>query len=172
MINNQMNGKVSVIIPVYNAEKYLVRTINFVLAQTYKNFELLLVDDGSKDKSADICKQFAASDERVKYIHKDNGGVSSARNVGIEKATGEYIAFMDDDDGMRPDYLEVHVNNIGDCDLLLSSAISVKDIENGGGVKNIRNMKLQQQRKKTNRLRNYTIVFWELFGANFIVAKL
>ena len=137
MVSKQTNGaKVSVIIPVYNAEKYLVRTINFVLAQTYKNFELLLVDDGSKDKSADICKQYAASDARVKYFYKTNGGVSSARNFGIEKATGEYIAFMDDDDGMRPDYLEVHVANIGDCDLLLSEAKSVKDGEKlGGGMK-------------------------------------
>ena len=128
------NGLVSVIIPVYNAEKFLARTINFVLAQTYKNFELLLVDDGSKDKSAEICQQYVEKDERVKYFYKTNGGVSSARNFGIEKATGEYIAFMDNDDEIKPDYLEVHVNNIGNCDLIVSDYVMYEDGKKIGGV--------------------------------------
>lgn len=93
-----MNKKVSVIVPVYKAEKYLERCILSILNQTYTNLELILIDDGSPDNSGLICDKFAREDTRIKVIHKDNGGVSSARNIGIDVATGEYITFVDSDD--------------------------------------------------------------------------
>lgn len=89
---------ISVIIPVYNAEKYLRRCIDSVLSQTFTDFELLLIDDGSKDKSGAICDEYAAKDSRVRVFHKENGGVSSARNLGIDNAKGEWISFVDADD--------------------------------------------------------------------------
>lgn len=89
---------ISVIIPVYNAEKYLRRCIDSVLSQTFTDFELLLIDDGSKDKSGAICDEYAAKDSRVRVFHKENGGVSSARNMGLDNACGNYIAFVDADD--------------------------------------------------------------------------
>lgn len=89
---------ISVIIPVYNTEKYLHRCIDSILAQTFTNFELLLVDDGSTDNSGKICDEYAKKDSRVRVFHKENGGVSSARNVGLDNARGEWIAFVDSDD--------------------------------------------------------------------------
>ena len=92
------NIKISVIMPVYNSEKYLSATIESVLKQSLTEFELLLVDDGSKDNSGKICDQYAEKDNRVKVFHKQNGGICSARNKGLEEAEGEYIAFCDNDD--------------------------------------------------------------------------
>lgn len=97
--------KFSIIIPVYNAESYLNKCIGSILEQSYGDFELILVDDGSVDSSGLICDQICSLDPRVIVYHKGNGGVSSARNLGIEKATGEYIVFIDADDYVGPDYL-------------------------------------------------------------------
>lgn len=90
--------KISVIVPVYNTEKYLHRCIDSILAQTFTDFELLLIDDGSKDSSGTICDEYAAKDARVRVFHKENGGVSSARNLGLDQAKGEWITFVDSDD--------------------------------------------------------------------------
>ena len=98
--------KISVIVPVYNTEKYLHRCIDSVLAQTYQDFELLLIDDGSKDSSGAICDEYAARDSRVKVFHKENGGVSSARNAGLAIASGDWIMHLDGDDWIEPDMLE------------------------------------------------------------------
>lgn len=114
---------VSVIIPIYNAEAVLGETIDSVLGQTYKDFELLLIDDGSTDKSPAICDAYACRDNRVKVFHKPNGGVSSARNVGLDHARGEFIAFVDNDDCMYPEFLETMVGHIGDFDYLLASYV-------------------------------------------------
>lgn len=92
------NPKISVIVPVYNVEKYLRRCVDSILAQTFTDFELLLIDDGSKDKSGEICDEYEKTDNRVKVFHKENGGVSSARNLGLDNAKGEWIAFVDSDD--------------------------------------------------------------------------
>lgn len=100
-MNREM--KISVIVPVYNVESYLARCVDSILTQTYENLEVILVDDGSKDNSGVICDGYAAKDPRVKVIHKENGGLSSARNCGLEAATGEYIAFVDSDDWIEPD---------------------------------------------------------------------
>ena len=92
------NIKLSVIIPVYNAEKYLRETLDSLLSQTMKDFEVLLIDDGSQDSSPAICDEYAARDARFRAIHKPNGGVSKARNLGMDKACGEWITFVDADD--------------------------------------------------------------------------
>lgn len=100
----------SVIIPVYGAEKYIAATVQSVLEQTYKNFELLIVDDGSPDRSIEICQQF--TDPRIRIIRQANRGVAAARNKGIREAKGEYIAFLDADDIWLPTKLEKHVNHL------------------------------------------------------------
>lgn len=102
--------KVSVIIPVYNQLKYIKRCIESVLDQTYKNIEVLLVDDGSTDGSEKLCDQYAMHDNRIKVIHKDNGGLSSARNVGMDCASGEYITFLDSDDYLAMECIENMLN--------------------------------------------------------------
>ena len=101
-----MNPKISVIVPAYNTEKYLRRCIDSILAQTFTDFELLLIDDGSTDQSGEICDEYADKDVRIKVFHKANGGVSSARNVGLDNALGEYICFCDADDWVDNDYFE------------------------------------------------------------------
>lgn len=103
----QENPKISVIIPVYNAEVYLHRCVDSVLSQNFKDFEVLLIDDGSTDRSANICDEYANLDERVKVFHKKNGGVSSARNIGLDNAAGEWVTFVDSDDWIYNDILDL-----------------------------------------------------------------
>ena len=97
---------ISVIVPVYNVENYLSKCVNSILNQTYKNFELILVDDGSPDACPKICDDFEKQDDRVVVVHKVNGGLSSARNAGLDICKGEYIAFVDSDDYIEKDYLD------------------------------------------------------------------
>ena len=97
---------ISVIIPVYNVEKYLRECLDSVLAQTYKNLEIILIDDGSSDNSGQICDEYAAKDSRIKVIHQVNQGVSAARNAGLKAARGQYIGFVDSDDYIKPDMYE------------------------------------------------------------------
>lgn len=89
---------VSVIVPVYNVEPYLAQCINSILSQSFEDFEVLLVDDGSKDKSGEICEKYVAGDSRIRVFHKENGGLSSARNFGLNRANGKYVMFIDSDD--------------------------------------------------------------------------
>lgn len=100
------DGRITVIIPVYNVEKYLRKCVDSVLAQTYTNLEVILIDDGSPDNCPAICDEYAAKDERVKVIHQQNAGVSAARNAGLDAATGDYIGFVDSDDWIEPDMYE------------------------------------------------------------------
>lgn len=101
-----MEVLVSVIIPVYNVENYLRECLNSVIDQSYSNMEILLIDDGSTDNSGKVCDEYAQKDKRIKVIHKENGGVSSARNLGLDIAQGEYIAFIDSDDRVHETYIE------------------------------------------------------------------
>lgn len=105
-MNTREQPLISVIVPVYKAEKYLPACLDSLLAQTYQNFELLFVDDGSPDRCWEILQQYAARDARVRIFRKENGGVSSARNFGLRQAKGEYIGFVDSDDFVAPQYLE------------------------------------------------------------------
>ena len=113
-----VNPKISVIIPVYNAEVYLHRCVDSLLSQSFKDFELLLVDDGSVDSSADICDEYANGDERVRVFHKKNGGVSSARNLGLDNARGEWVVFVDADDWIVDNGFNVDYNILQE-DLIL-----------------------------------------------------
>ena len=97
---------VSMIIPVYGVEVYLGECLETVLNQTYKNLEIILIDDESPDRCPEICDQYAQKDERIKVIHQKNGGAANARNHGLDMATGEYICFIDSDDKIENNYVE------------------------------------------------------------------
>lgn len=113
------NKKVSIIVPVYNVENYLERCVNSIINQTYKNLEIILINDGSSDNSPTICDKFAEIDNRIVVVHTTNGGVSSARNKGIDIATGDYVEFVDSDDYIEPNCVETLVNKIQDNDLVI-----------------------------------------------------
>ena len=113
-----MNDKISIIIPIYNIENYIEKCIESIINQTYKNLEIILVDDGSTDKSGEICDKYQKNDNRIIVIHKKNGGLSDARNCGIEKATAELLIFVDGDDWIENDTIELayneHIKNDSD----------------------------------------------------------
>ena len=102
-----MNDLISIVVPVYKVEKYLDMCINSIVNQTYFNLEIILVDDGSPDKCPVICDEWAKRDSRIKVIHKNNGGLSDARNKGLDNATGEYVMFVDSDDKIHPQMIEI-----------------------------------------------------------------
>lgn len=120
-----MNTKLSVIVPVYKVENYLTKCIDSILKQTYYNLEIILVDDGSPDQCGNICDEYSKIDNRIKVIHKENGGLSDARNVGISVATGEFITFVDSDDWIEPNMYEI----------LMQGAIKYGTKLSVGGVK-------------------------------------
>lgn len=105
---------ISIIVPVYNVEKYIRECIDSIIKQTYHNIELILIDDGSTDNSAKICDEYATKDKRIKVIHKENRGVSSARNIGLDNANGQYITFIDSDDYVKNNYCEELLKNLKD----------------------------------------------------------
>ncbi|MGN0550981.1 MAG: glycosyltransferase family 2 protein [Acutalibacteraceae bacterium] len=107
----RINPKISIIVPIYNSEQFLSRCVDSILKQTVTDFELLLIDDGSPDKSGIICDEYASKDNRIRVLHKENGGVSTARNIGLDSALGEYICFVDSDDFLEKNYLEVLLKN-------------------------------------------------------------
>lgn len=102
---------ISVIVPIYKVEPYLRRCVDSILAQTYHDIEVILVDDGSPDNCPEMCDEYAAQDERIKVIHKANGGLSSARNVGLDAASGDWVSFIDSDDWIEPDMYEILLQN-------------------------------------------------------------
>ncbi len=125
-----LNPLVSIIIPVYNTEKYIRATLESAQSQTYKNFECLIVLDGSTDNSAKIALEFVDRDSRFVLLEKSNGGLASARNFGINKAKGEYISFLDSDDTWKPDKLEVQIAkflNTPTADLIFSNCEIIED---------------------------------------------
>lgn len=105
-MNMSTGPLISVIVPIYNVEPYLEKCINSILNQTYRNLEIILVDDGSPDNCGAICDAYLSSDQRIRVIHKQNGGLSDARNAGIDMASGEFIAFVDSDDTIMPEMME------------------------------------------------------------------
>lgn len=127
--------KISIIIPIYNASVFLKRCIDSVLKQTYQNFELILVNDGSSDDSGEICQHYAEKNSNIKYISKNNGGVSSARNIGFEHSCGDFICFIDADDWLEPIYIEKLAEKIGgnnnidmvECSLIEEGAEIIKN---------------------------------------------
>lgn len=111
---------ISVIVPVYNVESYLKRCLDSIINQTYQNIEIILIDDGSTDNSGNLCEDYKKIDNRIKVVHKTNGGLSDARNTGIKKAKGKYITFVDSDDYVEYDYVEYLYNLIKKYDTNIS----------------------------------------------------
>lgn len=107
-----MDKTVSIIVPVYNVEKYLDECARSLVGQTYSNLEIILVDDASPDRCGEICDRWAQADSRIRVIHKKNGGAASARNAGIDAATGDYICFVDSDDAVDPEYIRHFVQTL------------------------------------------------------------
>lgn len=121
--------RISIIVPVYNAEDYLSRCLDSILEQSLTSYEVILVDDGSTDSSPLICDRYSATDPRFRTIHKPNGGVSSARNAGISLAKGEYLMFVDSDDSLLPDALEMMIDGICGEDIIIGGyTIFIADI--------------------------------------------
>lgn len=123
--------KISIIVPIYNMETYLERCVDSILKQTYSNLEIILVDDGSSDSSPKMCDQYAVKDPRIKVVHKTNGGLSSARNAGLDNATGDYIGFVDSDDYISTDMYNVLVGRLEESDCDIANAMYVRADENG-----------------------------------------
>lgn len=133
-----MDSRLSIIIPVYNNENYLRPALQSVLAQTYPDFEVLVIDDGSTDGSLAICREFAQKDKRLRVIQKENGGVSSARNRGLEEAAGQYIAFVDGDDCIDPEMYTTMITilqdtgaDLVDCRVIKESQYMPRSYEKG-----------------------------------------
>ncbi|TFQ19176.1 glycosyltransferase family 2 protein, partial [Escherichia coli] len=106
------NALVSVIIPAYNAEKFIGRALDSVIKQTWPSVEIVIIDDGSSDNTAAVCREYMSSHDHIRYIRKQNGGVSSARNEGIKAASGCYICFLDSDDTYEPDFIRTLVSKV------------------------------------------------------------
>ena len=147
MTVNTQDELISIIIPVYKVEKYLEKCINSIIGQTYTNLQIILVDDGSPDNSGKICDKYAKEDSRIEVIHKSNGGLSEARNRGIEIAKGKYIGFVDSDDYIKEDMYEVLYNLIKkfQADVSICNLYDVI-----GDEKNIRN--INEGIKEYNRI--------------------
>jgi len=138
-----MQELISVIVPVYKVEEYLKKCVESIQKQTYENLEILLIDDGSPDNSGKICDEYAKKDKRIKVIHKENGGLSDARNAGIDVATGEYITFVDSDDFISDDYIEYMYKMIIEAKVKLAIC----------GVKQIwKNTQIEEEHKNTEIL--------------------
>ena len=131
-----MQPLISVIIPIYKAEKYIEKCVRCVLAQTYQNLEVILVEDGSPDNSGAICDKLASEDGRVRVIHKKNGGAATARNAGLDVMTGEYIAFVDADDYMEPNYIETLYQTLAENQAQVAIC-SFKTVDEAGNTASI-----------------------------------
>ena len=122
------NNLISIIVPVYNVELYVKKCVKTIIDQTYKNIEIILVDDGSTDNSGKICDELKELDERIKTIHKKNGGVSSARNAGLDIANGDFITFVDADDTIAPDFIQkLHDNFEDSVDMTVCAYVCVNE---------------------------------------------
>lgn len=165
----------SIIVPVYNVEAYLPKCVDSILNQTYKNFELILVDDGSPDNSGKMCDEYAKKDSRVKVVHKENGGLSSARNAGIDCTNGEFLLFVDSDDFIENNTLEILYKKIieTDCDIVCFNIYEYRNERIAGFVDNGVLNRLEAERKHimTNPSSCRRIYRTELFTKNDIRFK-
>lgn len=169
--------KISVIIPVYNIDKFLRRCVDSILNQSYSNLELILVDDGSSDLSPSICDEYEKMDKRVKVIHIENGGLSNARNIGLENATGEYISFIDGDDYIDTKMYEVMMKknikkyDIIVCDYVKSMNDNYEFSKNQDIKFEVKNAKKILQISYKTELIKYTVVWNKLYKSTFIKDK-
>ena len=116
---------ISVIVPIYKVEKYLRKCVNSIINQTYKDLEIILVDDGSPDNCGQICDEYAEQDSRIIVVHQKNAGLSAARNAGLEKISGEYVAFVDSDDTIEPQMYETLLAMIKNGQEILQFVVTV-----------------------------------------------
>ena len=156
-----MEQLISIIVPIYNVEKYVEKCIESIISQTYKNLEIILVDDGSPDNSGVICDEYAQKDSRIKVIHKENGGLSSARNVGLDIASGEYISFIDSDDYISPRFVEIMYEvsqkynlEIVQCSFTRNEA-EISNDECGDGEYDIEILSGEQALERLNNIKYY-----------------
>ena len=158
------NLSISIIIPVYNTEQYLERCIKSIVNQTYKNIEIILVNDGSFDNSPFICKEWANKDTRIKIINKENGGLASARNAGLNMCSGDYIAFVDSDDYVENNYIEMMLNEalLNNADVVETSLIIEED--NKKKFYEIRNGTVNKDTLVTHLLQNDYKVFSNVYN--------
>ena len=165
---------ISIIVPVYNVERYLPRCIESILRQTYTNFELILVDDGTPDRSGIICDRYAEKDSRIRVIHKENGGVSSARNAGIDAAKGEWLTFVDSDDWISNDYLLTLTNLITEDDFdLVVGGVESRSINVSSNKRDDISISIRNINDHKNLEEIYLWEFWgpcvKLFSTNKII---
>lgn len=147
---------VSIIIPVYQVEQHISRCLNSILAQTYQDFECICIDDGSKDQSGEICDAYAAKDSRIRVKHIANGGVSNARNTGLDMAKGKYIMFVDSDDWVEPNHIAMLLPK-GDEDMVYCGLLTVQQ---GNPVEKIHS---PAETVTASRWRNDFVAFWSTF---------
>ena len=171
---SQEKALISIIIPVYKVEKYLEKCIQSVINQTYENLQIILVDDGSPDNCGKICDEYAKKDHRIEVIHKSNGGLSDARNKGLEIAKGEYIGFVDSDDYIEADMYEVLYNllkqynaDVSICNFYTVSQekIAIKNADNG--IKEYNRIEILKEILLDNNIQSYAwnkLYKRELFG--------
>ena len=144
-----MESVVSVIVPIYNVEDYLCRCVDSILRQTYKKLEIILVDDGSEDRCGKLCDEYAQKESRIKVIHKENGGLSDARNAGLEIAVGDYVFFVDSDDWIADNAIECLLamfSKYDDVDIVMGSSVDVIEQE-GENVETKYSVKLGSEEK-------------------------
>lgn len=167
---------ISIIVPIYNVEQYLGECVDSILSQTYKNLEIILVDDGSPDNCGAICDEYAKKDKRIRVIHKENGGLSSARNAGLDVATGEYISFIDSDDYVSEKFIEVLYNlckknsaDISECDFIKFDD-KVEVIESDIKVEKHSSIEMQKNIYSSECVK--TVVVWNKLYKRYIYEKL
>ena len=155
-----MGEKISVIVPIYKVEQYLNRCVDSIINQTYTNLEIILVDDGSPDNCPKICDEYAKIDDRIKVIHKENGGLSDARNAGLEIATGDYIAFVDSDDWVHKDMYRILYENIikNKADIAECSTKKVEEYEEDFNLKEEFEVNIYSKEKSMKALIHEDIV--------------
>lgn len=167
-----MEKLISIIVPIYNAEKYLKATLDSIGEQTYSNYELILVNDGSTDDSEDICLQYRLKNNRTRYYKKENSGVANTRNFGLKKATGDYICFVDADDVLDKNYLEVLLTNLldGNNDLACCKYKKFRD-EYSTEIVDNKKLKLTHKDKYEILFNSYGSYLWNKLFIKDIIIK-
>lgn len=158
-----MDELISIIVPVYNASEYIVRCVESIQNQTYSNFELILINDGSKDNSLEICKMLAGQDQRIVVLDRPNGGASAARNMGLERMNGQYVVFADSDDYVSPSYIEnlYKAAKQGDFDIVQCNLESTTDTDKQLDVIAFRQNDVKEVTKKQAlNERKYKVSVW------------
>lgn len=159
---------ISIIIPVYKAEKTIRRCLDSILHQSYEEWEAIVVDDGSPDRAGEICDEYERADSRFKVIHQKNGGVSSARNAGLEIAKGDYIAFCDSDDYVEKDWLLSFIQNLKGCDVIVAGLTYIKDESRTLFRIDVREDSPSRAADTMSQMESYGYLFTKLFKSSII----